>query len=420
MSTSAHGPSSQTDVAWQTRALAPWHARRAWVLDQQIAIAETPAPTGHESARAALLQQRFVAAGCTNVRRDHVGNLIVRIQPGTLHNADASGGRAREVAAIACLAHLDTVFAADASLRVTREGTQVRCPGIGDNSRGLAAMLALASTLHMPEIAARMTRTVDIVATVGEEGDGNLRGARAYFDALAEKSELTHAAIAVDGPGDSTIVHHAVGSHRMRLHFHGQGGHSWANAGTPNPVHAAGTLIASIARLANRERPHAVITVSRMGGGETLTSIPRDAWLDVDIRAIDPARVTRLVGSIRQLAERAADDESRTRPTLALHARSEFIGERPGGSLDIAHPLVRAAALATERAGRVPRSASASTDANVPLARDIPAIAIGAGGTGGDAHTPGEWFDDDGSDVGLVRLLDLITTLACAPARGRA
>ncbi len=395
---------SGADLHWKSAVLDPWRSRRAWLLDRQIAIAEIAAPTGHESARAASLQQELRAAGCTAFRTDHVGNLIVRVEP---------AGRVRDPSPVVCMAHLDTVFAHDAPLRAMRRGSAVYCPGIGDNSRGLAAMLALAHTLHTREVAERMQRAVEIVATVGEEGEGNLRGARAYFDALPA-DRRTFAAIAVDGPGDSGIVHHAVGSHRLRILVCGHGGHSWANAGTPNPAYALGVLIAGIARLAERERPYAAVTVSRMGGGQTLTSIPREAWLDVDIRAIESDRISVLTSQILRLAHRAAADESRPRPALALHVRTELLGDRPGGALDGEHPLVRLAAQATERVGRVPYAASASTDANVPLALGIPAIAVGAGGTGGDAHTLGEWFDDHDSERGLVRLLDLVTTLACA------
>lgn len=397
---------SNRGQAWNSHVLHHWLTRAAWVLDRQIEIAETPAPTGYESARAALMLRGFDSAGCTSLRRDHAGNVIARIAPPHIAHTTPS---------LVCLAHLDTVFAHDAPLRVVRIGTQLQCPGIGDNSRGLAAMLALAHVLHTTEVRERMQRPIELVATVGEEGEGNLRGARAYFDAAEREGRATYAAIAVDGPGDRTIVHHAVGSCRMRIHLHGHGGHSWANSRTPNPVHAAGTLIASLAQLANRERPHAVITVSRMSGGELLTSVPRDAWIDVDIRAIDPTRIARLQHTILQLAQRIATDESRHQPTLALHVRTESLGERPAGHLDASHPLVRHAMRATERAGRIPHAASASTDANVPLSRGIPAIAIGAGGAGGDAHLPSEWFDDAGSEVGLVRLLDLVTTIASEP-----
>ncbi len=396
----------QAPARWNAAVLDRWRMRQDWVLAQQIAIAETPAPTGAEAERAALMLRGLASAGCESLRRDDTGNIIARIAPRHLRASAPP---------LVCLAHLDTVFASDTELRVTRTGSQLRCPGIGDNSRGLAAMLSVADALHAPEIHNLLQRPVEIVATVGEEGEGNLRGARAYFGEAAAQGRSTFAAIAVDGPGDRAIVRHAVGSCRVRIHLHGQGGHSWANAATANPVHAAGALIAALAQLSARERPHAVITVSRMHGGELLTSIPRDAWVDVDIRAIDSARLARLQQAILPLAIRIAATESSSRPNDALAVRAELLGERPAGQLNETHPLVHEAIRATERAGRTPQAASASTDANIPLALGIPAIAIGAGGTGGNAHSHDEWFDDDDSSVGLLRLIDLVTTIACGP-----
>jgi acetylornithine deacetylase/succinyl-diaminopimelate desuccinylase-like protein len=387
------------------------------VLEHQIEIAQVAAPTGLEDARAAHLLGGLAALGDAPRSIDAAGNVMVEIRPShaapSKANARVYAPEAR--ATLVCLAHLDTVFASDAPLRATIDGTCVRCPGIGDNGRGLAAMLLLAQLLQAPELRAQLTRPVALVATVGEEGAGNLRGARAFFDTAEREGRGVFAAIAVDGPGDSGIVHHAVGSHRVRIHLYGVGGHSWVNAGTPNPVHAAGALIASLSRLSSRERPHALVTVSRMGGGETLTSVPCTAWIDVDVRAFDDVRLARLRTTIAHLAAQAASDESRLAPARALRVTLEVLGDRPAGHLPASHALVQLAAEATERVGRAPCAASASTDANIPLARGIPAIALGAGGTGGDAHTVSEWFDDADSDRGLRRLLDVVTTLATAP-----
>ncbi len=402
---------------WQASLIAAWQHRTRWVLDRQIAIAEVAAPTGREAVRAALLLALVSDAGDATRTMDSAGNVVVEIVPShALGSANERyDGDKRSPAALVCLAHLDTVFANDTPLRATFDGSCVRCPGIGDNSRGLAAMVVLAHALQAPEARSRLTRPITLVATVGEEGEGNLRGARAFFDSAARLGRQAFAAIAVDGPGDTGIVHHAIGSHRVRVHLHGAGGHTWANAGTPNPVHAAGALIASLTRLSSRERPYALVTVSRMSGGETLTSVPRTAWIDVDVRAFDATRLTRLRTVIAQLATQAAQDESRLAPGLALRVTFESLGERPAGHLPDSHALVQLAARATDRVGRTPRAASASTDANIPLALGIPAIALGAGGTGGDAHTENEWFDNADSDVGLRRLLDVVMSLGTAP-----
>ncbi len=392
--------------SWLTPLLSTWRGRRAWVLEQQISIARTAAPTGNESVRAALLQQDWQDCGHA-VEQDRAGNVITRVLP-------TWPCEVAERRPLVCLAHLDTVFDADHPLSVRHEGTRVHCPGIGDNGRGLAAMSVLARVLQHPEVRARLQRPVELVLTVGEEGEGNLRGATQWFDDAAARGLTPAAAVAIDGPGDRTIVHHAVGSRRWRIAFTGEGGHSWANATTPNPVHAAGACIAAIARLAAASRPSGVVAVTRMHGGEHLTGVPRYAWLDVDMRSLDPARLQTMSHELERIVQRVVQDESAREPTQALHVAITTLGNRPAGMIDDRHPLVLAAASATRAVGRTPQSASASTDANVPLSRGIPAISIGAGGTGSAAHTADEWYDDAGSEIGLERAIRLVVALGTA------
>jgi tripeptide aminopeptidase len=389
---------------WLTPLLATWRGRRAWVLDQQIAIARIAAPTGNESARAAMLQQDWRDCGHT-VAQDRAGNVIAGVAP-------MVASVRLERSPVVCLAHLDTVFSADQPLSVRQEGPRTYCPGISDNSRGLVAISVLARLLRHPDVRTRLQRPVELVLTVGEEGAGNLRGATQWFDDAAARGDTPLAAVAIDGPGDRSIVHHAVGARRWRVTFTGAGGHSWANASTPNPVHAAGACIAAIARLADAHRPAGVVAVTRMHGGEHLTSVPTQAWIDIDLRSLDPERLGRMSDEVERIARRAARDASHGAAAQALHCAITVIGERPAGRIDDRHPLVTAAESATWAVGREPHSASASSDANVPLARGIPAIAIGAGGTGGATHTADEWYDDTGSEIGLERAIRLVVALA--------
>jgi len=397
--------------SWLTPLLTTWRDRRTWVLEQQIAIARTAAPTGNESERAALLQQDWRGCGYV-VEQDRAGNVITRIRP-------TSAIAVTEHHPLVCLAHLDTVFDADQPLSVRHEGTRLYCPGIGDNGRGLAAMSVLARVLQHPDVRARVQRPIELVLTVGEEGEGNLRGATQWFDDAAARGLTPAAVVAIDGPGDSTIVHHAVGSRRYRIMFTGVGGHSWANATTPNPVHAAGACIAAIARLADASRPYGVVSVTRMHGGEHLTGVPMQAWIDVDIRSLDPMRLRTMSHELKRIVQRVVHDESTREPSQALHFAITTLGDRPAGRIDDRHPLVLAAAAATRVVGRTPQSASASTDANVPLSRGIPAIAIGAGGSGGAEHTPHEWYDDGDSEIGLERAIRLVVALGTAERLAR-
>jgi tripeptide aminopeptidase len=378
--------------------------RDSATVESQLRLAQLAAPTGGEGLRAALVADAFRLRGFTSVRTDRVGNVIAR--------RPAMG---RQEAPVACIAHLDTVFSADMPLVVRREGERVVCPGIGDNARGLGAMLAIADALGVPGLdgdAVELARPVEFVATVGEEGLGNLRGARAYFDDLAANGETPHAVLALDGPGDDRIVHHALGSRRYRISFRGPGGHSWADFGRPNAIHAAGRATGWLAALPATLGGQTAVSVGRMGGGESLTAIPAYAWLEVDLRATDAGALRRADHQLRAIVRRATVEEQRGQAPESLHAEIELLGERPAGHLDEDHPLVALAMAATHAHGRDPVGAIASTDANIPLARGIPAITIGAGGRGGGAHTPDEWYENVHGARGITRAMSILLALS--------
>lgn len=391
--------SGPPEPEWQATLYRSWRKRRAWVLDEQVAIADVPAPTGKESARADHLQQRLQHIAGLAVTRDAIGNVCAVVSP----TADDGAARPATSSPLVCLAHLDTVYSTNVRSPMQRDGVMVRGMGIGDNGRGLAALMALAHALPAPSVRRHLTRPVHLVATVGEEGEGNLRGARAWFDNAAARDVMPHAAIAIDGPGDRSIVHHAVGSHRLRIAFRGPGGHSWVDGTAANPLHALGALLTRIAALQEacqrRTGERTTVQVTRMQGGECLTAIPRAGWIDVDLRSSSARALTDVQRTLTRLAHETASG-------LAVDITS--LGDRPAGTLAADHALVQLAVACTERVGRVPQSAIASTDANIPLARGIPAIAIGAGGSGGGAHTADEWYSDEDAEVGLERVLRVV------------
>jgi tripeptide aminopeptidase len=384
------------------------HWRDDATVATQVRLAQLPAPTGAEARRAMLVRDALLLRGFRDVRMDAVGNVIAR--------RPAHGGEQRPVV---CLAHLDTVFDADTPLEVRRDGVRIACPGIGDNARGLAAMLAIADALGVPGLdgdAMALDRPIEFVATVGEEGLGNLRGARAYFDALEAHGVQPHAVVALDGPGDERIVHHALGSHRYRITYDGPGGHSWADFGQPNAVHAATRAAFWLATLPAEFRGRLAVTVSRIGGGESLTAIPSHAWLELDVRATNAALLARVDEQVRSLVRQSVLDENRGHAGAPMRADVSLIGARPAGELAADHPVVALALAATRAAGREPLAAVASTDANIPLARGIPAVTIGAGGRGGGAHTPDEWFENTAGARGVARALTLLVALALGEA----
>jgi acetylornithine deacetylase/succinyl-diaminopimelate desuccinylase-like protein len=246
---------------------------------------------------------------------------------------------------------------------------------------------------------------------VGEEALGDLRGAKHYFEGSGRS---THAAIIVDGPGDERVVHRAVGSRRWRVRFTGPGGHSWSGYGLPNPLNAAGSVAAMLAALPVPDDPRTTLTVSRIVGGLSVNSIPGDALVEIDLRSVSQDALELLARETLAVVDVALGEENRRRAhgTPPLTCSVEVIGDRPGGETPASHELVTSALEATRLAGRTPELGSASTDANVPISLGIPAIALGAGGRGGDAHTPQEWFENIEGSAGIGRLL----TVACHAA----
>lgn len=371
-------------------------ARDAETIDLQVALAEVPAPTGGEGARAAIVQRRLRALRL-DARTDEAGN-VVAMRPGL-----------EPTPPVVVCAHLDTVFDAGTSHRVMRTGDHLAGPGIGDNARGVAAMLAIAGALGAAGV--RTRRPILFAATTGEEGAGDLRGAWHLFATAAAGA---HAAIALDGAGDARVVTHALGTRRLRVRYAGPGGHSWAAYGVVNAVHAAATLAAQLAALPLPAVPRTALTVSRIGGGSAINAIPSDAWLEIDLRSSSSAELDRLDAAVgaRARAVLASHNASRRPGTSELQLSIDGIGDRPGGAIAPDAALAHAAFEATRLVGRTPEAAIASTDANIPLHLGIPAVALGAGGLGGDVHTTREWFENRDGALGVIRAMTVLAAAA--------
>lgn len=371
--------------------------REAEVLRTQVEIARIPAPTGDERERALHVANELTAAGLS-ASIDEAGNVIARA-PG-----------AYEATPVVVCAHLDTVFPEDTDLDVRRDGSRLVGPGICDNGRGLAVMVSLARAMHACR--SGFARPVEFVATTGEEGAGDLRGAKHYFAGAREP----YAVIAIDGAGDERVINTGLGSRRFRIVYRGPGGHSWAAFGVANPVHAAARAAAVLAglRIAGSDGLRSALSVSRIGGGMSVNSIPEEAWLEVDVRSTSDAALERIEREVREVATASATQENQRRAsgTDALRFDVTRIGARPGGSTADDAPLVKAAVAATRLVGREPELATASTDANAAMSVGVPAIAIGGGGRGGAAHTSREWFDNAGAAAGVERALTIVATMA--------
>ena len=380
------------------RALA--HETDADTLDDQLELVSIPSPPFGEETRAHRLVERFREIGLAQVRRDGEGNVLGAI-PG-------ANGDPRPVVVAA---HLDTVFPAGTDLTPRRENGRIYVPGITDNARGLAGMLTVARVLARAGV--RPKRPVVFVGTVGEEGAGDLRGVKHLFGDRGELREAS-AFIALDGSGLRRIVHRAIGSRRLRVEVDGPGGHSWADRGAPNPIVALGAAVSEIATLALPEPSRTALTVARIGGGTSINAIPHGGWMELDLRSEAPGVLPRLEESVRGVLGRVVEEESaaRRQGTGPLTFRVTVIGDRPSGETLPREPLVQAASAITYGLGQKPELVGSSTDANVPMALGIPAIAIGVGGDSGGIHTTDEWYSNENGALGVERALLIILAAA--------
>jgi len=392
----ADQPQVRTALDWFTKNL-------KWVDDEQVKLTEIPAPSFQEAKRAEAVRDILASEGLA-IHTDKIGNVI-----GELPGSD------EEVVVLA--AHLDTVFPAGTEIKVRREGGRLVAPGISDNGTGLAGLLAVARAIQTAKIKPR--RTILFAANVGEEGEGNLRGMRALIDAYRTK---LRAVIVLDGSGTDHVTTKALASRRLEVLITGPGGHSWSDFGMPNPINA---LVRASVRFINTKVPAAPRTTFNLGqieGGTSVNSIPYEAKLKVDLRSENEDEIARLESSLRDCVAAGVKDEmdnARERNRGKLEWKINQIGSRPGGELPPDSPLLTALRLADEYVGNQSRVERSSTDANIPLSLGIEAIALGAGGSGGGAHSLQEWYEPAGRDMGLKRvLLTLLGVAGFAPEKG--
>lgn len=360
-----------------------------------IRICEIPAPPFKEAARGQYFAEQFAALGLSDVQTDTEGNVIGFYR----------GSNAKPLLVVS--AHLDTVFPEETDVTVKRIGSRLCAPGIADDCSGLAALLALIQALQAGLI--RPRGTIAFVATVGEEGEGNLRGVRHLFSegVLAGKVD---AFISFDGPGVDFITHQALGSKRFRVTLRGPGGHSWGDFGVANPVHALGRLIAKLANYPAPVEPRTSFNVGRIEGGESVNVIPEWARLEVDLRSVAGLELDRIEDFFLRAVQQAVSEENSLRAAAGrpLQIEVELSGHRPSGETPRAHPLVQTALEASQVLGIRPYLNRASTDSNIPISLGVPAITIGVGGVSADSHRLSEWFDPVGRELGFKRALLLI------------
>jgi acetylornithine deacetylase/succinyl-diaminopimelate desuccinylase-like protein len=338
---------------------------------------------------------------------DAVGNVT-----GLIPGAGSSQGSA----VVSISAHIDTVFPAGTPLSVRQEGRKLYGPGISDNAAGVTALLALASaikSLDLPHAAPLL-----FIGNVGEEGEGDLRGMRHIFSESQHKDSIA-ASVVIDGAGTDTIIAEALGSRRFEITVRGPGGHSWSDFGAPNPIAALGNAFHLFSQTRVPTSPKTTFNVGVISGGTSVNSIPESASMRVDIRSASPFEIERLELELRRAVEQAVVEETRagasrnlSRHAAQLTTEVRVIGNRPAGELASDANILRVARAVDAHLGNTAQIQRASTDANIPLSLGREAIALGAGGRGGGAHTLQEWFDSSGREFGLQRLLLVVLALS--------
>jgi acetylornithine deacetylase/succinyl-diaminopimelate desuccinylase-like protein len=380
------------------RAFQWFHLHEPQLRRWQLELLAIPAPPFAESARAAWFLSRFRELELHNPHLDAAGNVLAEFP------SSSKLSTLNPKPCILVSAHLDTVFPAGTDTTPREEGAVIHGPGACDNGAGLAALLALAAALRRANI--KPAPPLLFAANVGEEGEGDLRGMRQLFSSESEYFQRITTAIAIDAPGNTTVIDRALGSRRLRVTVTGPGGHSWADFGIANPVVALSAAIQALSKLKLPTNPRTTLNVGTISGGTSVNSIPASASAGLDLRSTSALELDRIELAVLKTLESSLKP---CKGELRLHV--ERIGDRPSGALPSSSPLAQTL-RAVDRHLSIKTSAHVgSTDANLPLSLNIPALAIGSGGAAGNIHTVHEWFDPTGRDLALRRILLLLLGL---------
>ena len=350
------------------------------LLDLAVQIQQIPAPTFSEGVRAEFVRGLFVNEGLQDVSIDVHGNVYARL-PGP--------GKHKNAKPLIVSAHLDTVFPNSINLQVTRreEARKIVAPGIGDNSLGVAALFGILWSLRERKI--ELTHDVWFVANVGEEGLGDLCGMRGVVERF-DKNVIGY--LVLEGLALGHVYHRAIGVQRYRITAKTAGGHSWADYGQPSAVHELAALVTQLTAIRLPREPRTTMNVGRFDGGTGINVLASEAKCELDLRSEDPAALAKLVHQVEELFRFADRD--------GVKILAEVIGQRPAGEIPSEHPLVKLAVNCMYEQGMSGVLTAGSTDANIPLSRNIPAVVMGIT-TGGGAHTTHEYIDLDPIEKGM-------------------
>jgi len=411
-----------------------FHLHQRRMMQWQQELVSIAAPPFGESRRAEWLAERFRELRLQQVEIDSVGN-VLGCYPG---NRPRAGERC-----VLLSAHIDTVFPLHTPIAPLLEHNRLEAPGACDNGAGVAGLLAVAAALESCGI--ELPCDLLFAGNVGEEGEGDLRGMR-YLYGASPWRERIGANVVLDGAGSEVVVTQALGSRRYLVTMKGPGGHSWTDAGTPNPIVVLSRAIAAMSEVALPASPRTTLNIGTIEGGSSVNSIPEFATARFDLRSLEADQLVRLEvelhravedavlsanASVRATHNKGAGPTSGRGSSAGASSGSSMgpvqflidrIGDRPAGRLGDNSPLLEALYAVDRHLGIRTEQRIASTDANIPLSLGIPALSIGAGGDGGGIHTRGEWYDASGRELALKRIL-LLLLLALdhvAPSHGDA
>ncbi|MGZ5195911.1 MAG: M20/M25/M40 family metallo-hydrolase [Ramlibacter sp.] len=353
------------------------------IVDDGIRLTEIPSPPLQEAARAKVYAQMFRDVGLADVQVDEEGNVL------GLRKGAKSDGKVVVVSA-----HMDTVFPAGTDVKVKREGTRLRAPGIGDDTMSLSVLLGFVRAMNAAHI--RTRDDILFVGTVGEEGPGDLRGVRYLFTKGQYKGRIK-SFFSVESGGVDSLTNSGVGSKRYHVTFNGPGGHSYGAFGLVNPMFALGQAATEFSRTQVPASPKTTYSIGLIGGGTSVNSIPVSGWMDVDMRSESPVELKRVEDRLLKIVQEAAEGENFARSTREgkISVEAKLIGDRPGGTTAVDSPFVQTATAAIEAGGYKVSYRNSSTDANMAMSLGIPALTIGRMGPdkSGRAHSLDEWID---------------------------
>ena len=364
-------------------------------IEDQVRLCEIEAPPFKEQKRAEVYARMFREAGLQNVRIDKEGNVL----------GDRPGTQPRP--RLVFSAHLDTVFPEGTDVKVKRDGNLLRGPGIGDDCRGLAVVLAVIRAMNQAKV--QTAGPITFAGTVGEEGLGDLRGVKYLFNE-GMPGQIDRF-VSIDGTGLG-ITNVAVGSLRYRVTFKGPGGHSYGAFGLSNPLHALGRAVETISQFEVPSDPKTTFNVGRVGGGTSVNSIPFDSWFEMDMRSASPTALQAIDAKFHRAVDDAVKAEDARWKKNVLTVDKALVGNRPAGQTAATSPIVQAAVSVTKALGFPVTLDEGSTDSNIPMSLGIPAITIDGGGRGSGSHALDEAFDQTNSYMGSQRALLLAIALA--------